>query len=207
MSRRRNWKRSSSRAARRRRTQRLRAAAERVVAARQALRREESLPEVRHRHRRRTDRCRVGGPATGTTGERRESAARRIQAHRPEPASKGGRSQEDHGRTGAASRRRKSVRDCLLVAPTSGVVLRVQTSRGESIVPGGLQPPIIFRPDGPLVVRAELEQEFLGRVKPAMKATIRDDARADSPDLDRRGDPRRQLGGPASDRCCWNRAW
>lgn len=74
----------------------------------------------------------------------------------------------------------KAVRDCTLVAPTSGVILRVQTSRGESIVPGGMQP-IIFRPDSPLVVRAELEQEFLGRVRAGMKATVRDDARADSP--------------------------
>jgi multidrug resistance efflux pump len=75
----------------------------------------------------------------------------------------------------------KAVRDCVLTAPTGGVVLRVQASVGETIVPGGLQSPVIFRPDGPLVVRAELEQEFLGRVKPGLKVTIRDDARADSP--------------------------
>jgi multidrug resistance efflux pump len=75
----------------------------------------------------------------------------------------------------------KAVRDCVLVAPTSGVVLRVQTSRGESVAPGTPQPPVIFRPDSPLVVRAELEQEFLGRVQAGMKATARDDARADSP--------------------------
>jgi multidrug resistance efflux pump len=74
----------------------------------------------------------------------------------------------------------KAVRDCVLLAPTSGVVLRVQTSRGESVLPSGMQPPIIFRPDSPLVVRAELEQEFLGRVKPGMRAIVRDDSRADS---------------------------
>jgi multidrug resistance efflux pump len=74
----------------------------------------------------------------------------------------------------------KAVRDCVLLAPTSGVVLRVQTTRGESVLPNGMQPPIIFRPDSPLIVRAELEQEFLGRVKPGMKATVRDDSRADS---------------------------
>jgi multidrug resistance efflux pump len=76
----------------------------------------------------------------------------------------------------------KAVRDCTLLAPTSGTVLRVQTSVGEMVMPGSPQaPPIIFRPDGPLVVRAELEQEFLGRVRPQMKAIIQDDARADSP--------------------------
>lgn len=74
----------------------------------------------------------------------------------------------------------KAVRDCVLLAPTNGVVLRVQTSRGESVLPNGMQPPIIFRPDSPLIVRAELEQEFLGRVKPGMMATVRDDSRADS---------------------------
>jgi multidrug resistance efflux pump len=74
----------------------------------------------------------------------------------------------------------KAVRDCILLAPTAGVVLRVQTSRGESVAPG-VMPPIVFRPDSPLVVRAELEQEFLGRVQPGMRATVRDDSRADSP--------------------------
>jgi multidrug resistance efflux pump len=75
----------------------------------------------------------------------------------------------------------KAVRDCLLLAPSSGVILRVQTSVGESVMPGGMQAPIVYRPDGPLVIRAELEQEFLGRVAPGMKAVIRDDVRAESP--------------------------
>jgi multidrug resistance efflux pump len=75
----------------------------------------------------------------------------------------------------------KAVADCVLRAPVGGTVLRVQTSIGESVAPGSPLPPIVFRPDGPLVVRAELQQEFLGRVKTGMKATVRDDARADSP--------------------------
>ncbi|AMV26091.1 Inner membrane protein YibH [Gemmata sp. SH-PL17] len=74
----------------------------------------------------------------------------------------------------------KAVRDCVLVAPVNGSVLRVNVSAGESAVPGGLQPALVFRPDGALVVRAELEQEFLGRVKPNMRATVTDDTRADS---------------------------
>ena len=75
----------------------------------------------------------------------------------------------------------KAVGDCILVAPSNGVVLRVQVSRGESVVPSSMQSAIIFRPDSALVVRADLEQEFLGRVHPGMKATIHDDARANSP--------------------------
>ena len=81
----------------------------------------------------------------------------------------------------AEKQAKKAINDCVLVAPTNGIVLRVQTSRGEAVVPGGMQPPIIFRPDSQLVVRAELEQEFLGRVQAKMKATVRDDARANSP--------------------------
>ncbi|MBP3953774.1 HlyD family efflux transporter periplasmic adaptor subunit [Gemmata sp. G18] len=75
----------------------------------------------------------------------------------------------------------KAVRDCVLVAPANGSVLRVNVSVGESAAPGGLQPALVFRPDGPLVVRAELEQEFLGRVKPNMRAIVTDDTRADAP--------------------------
>jgi multidrug resistance efflux pump len=75
----------------------------------------------------------------------------------------------------------RAVRDCVLRAPSNGTVLRVQTTVGEAVMPGGLQAPIVFQPDGPLVVRAEVEQEFLGRVQPQMKATLRDDVRVDSP--------------------------
>ena len=48
-------------------------------------------------------------------------------------------------------------------------------------MPGGLQQAIVFRPDGPLVVRAELDQEFLGRVRAGMTATVTDDVRPDAP--------------------------
>ena len=75
----------------------------------------------------------------------------------------------------------KAVRDCVLVAPSAGVVLRVNVSKGETAAPGGMQPALLFRPEGQLVVRAELDQEFVGRVKKDMRATVTDEARADSP--------------------------
>lgn len=81
----------------------------------------------------------------------------------------------------ALKQAQKAVRDCVLVAPAGGTVLRVLASPGEAVAPGTPQPPVVFRPDGPLVVRAELDQEFLGRVRPGMRAAIHDDARADSP--------------------------
>ncbi|MBY0458425.1 MAG: HlyD family efflux transporter periplasmic adaptor subunit, partial [Gemmataceae bacterium] len=74
----------------------------------------------------------------------------------------------------------KGVRDCVLLAPTAGTVLRVSVGVGEVAAPGVGQPSLLFRPDGPMVVRAELDQEFLGRVKVGMRATVTDDARADA---------------------------
>ncbi len=75
----------------------------------------------------------------------------------------------------------KMVRDCVLTAPSKGTVLRVQVSVGETIAPTGLQPALVFRPDGPFVVRAEIEQEFLGRVRAGMPAEVKDDARPNAP--------------------------
>lgn len=75
----------------------------------------------------------------------------------------------------------KALADCQLKAPVRGTVLRIQTSVGETVTPGGFEPPIIFRPEGALVVRAELEQEFLGRVHEGMPAKITDETRPRSP--------------------------
>lgn len=75
----------------------------------------------------------------------------------------------------------KAVQDCVMRAPSAGTVLRVQASAGETVAPGTPRPAVLFRPDGPLVVRVELEQEFLARVAEGAKATIRDETRTDSP--------------------------
>ncbi|MDY3551704.1 HlyD family efflux transporter periplasmic adaptor subunit [Gemmata sp. JC717] len=81
----------------------------------------------------------------------------------------------------ALNQTEQAVRDCVLVAPSAGAVLRVNLSVGESVLPGGGAPALLFRPVGPLVVRAELEQEFIGRVRPGMRATVTDEAQADAP--------------------------
>lgn len=75
----------------------------------------------------------------------------------------------------------KAVKDCVVTAPTAGVILRVQTAKGESVAPGSPRAALLFRPAGPLIVRCELEQEFLARVAAGKSATIRDDTRTDSP--------------------------
>ncbi len=74
----------------------------------------------------------------------------------------------------------KAVQECKLLAPGPGRILRVQVGEGGIIAPGGFTPAVVFAPDGPLVVRAEVDQEFLGRVKEGMTAEVQDDNRPDA---------------------------
>jgi len=70
--------------------------------------------------------------------------------------------------------------DFVLRAPRAGRILRLYVSLGDMISPASPQPAILFIPKGKLIVRAEVEQEFSGRVCEGMKATIRDDSRAEA---------------------------
>jgi multidrug resistance efflux pump len=67
-------------------------------------------------------------------------------------------------------------RQCVLTAPAGGTMLRVLASPGD-VLPGQAGPPVVFfRPAGPLVVRAEVEQEFAARVEPGQDAWVEDDS-------------------------------
>jgi multidrug resistance efflux pump len=81
----------------------------------------------------------------------------------------------------ALQRAEKAVSDCVLLAPVAGVVLRLQTSVGANLAPGLPFPTILFAPNSQLIVRAEVDQSGLGRVKEGMKASVRDDSQSDSP--------------------------
>ena len=73
----------------------------------------------------------------------------------------------------------KAVRDAVVTAPSDGTILRVQITPGGLMAPGSAVPAVVFAPAGPFVVRAEVDQEFLGRVKPGMTVTIQDENRID----------------------------
>jgi multidrug resistance efflux pump len=75
----------------------------------------------------------------------------------------------------------KALEDCKLVAPVAGTVLRLQTSEGALLAPGSPLPPVVFAPAGPLVVRAEVDQEYLARVRPGQPAEVQDENRPDGP--------------------------
>lgn len=65
-----------------------------------------------------------------------------------------------------------------LLAPTDGVILRVQTVVGEVLGPNPRQAAILFLPTGKRIIRAELEQEFAGKVRMSQPVTIEDDSTA-----------------------------
>lgn len=81
----------------------------------------------------------------------------------------------------ALDRANKAVADCRLTAPIDGSILRINTGVGAALAPGMPLPTILFSPTSQIIVRAEVDQAAMGRVMAGMKATIRDDARPDSP--------------------------
>jgi multidrug resistance efflux pump len=75
----------------------------------------------------------------------------------------------------------RGVDDCTIRAPGAGRILRLQANKGGVLVPGGFTPSIVFAPAGKLVIRAEVDQEFLGKVKVGKKVMAEDESRLDSP--------------------------
>jgi multidrug resistance efflux pump len=69
-----------------------------------------------------------------------------------------------------------AVKECTVSAPFKGTVLRSQVTVGEVLGPSPRKEAIVFCPSGPRVVRAEVEQEFAGRVRVGLKAHVQDDA-------------------------------
>jgi multidrug resistance efflux pump len=69
-----------------------------------------------------------------------------------------------------------SLQQCTVAAPAQGTVLRSMITVGDVLGPNPQQPAVIFCPDEPRIVRAEVEQEFAGRVSVGQKARIQDDA-------------------------------
>ena len=60
-------------------------------------------------------------------------------------------------------------------AKADGRIIRTFVSEGSSFGPATQQPAFWFVKDGPLLVRAEVSQEFAGRVKEGQTATIEDE--------------------------------
>lgn len=74
----------------------------------------------------------------------------------------------------------KAEKECVLKAPANGHILRLQATKGGNLVPGYI-PSVVFAPAGRRIVRAEVDQEYLAKVKEGMTAQIQDESRMDSP--------------------------
>ena len=74
---------------------------------------------------------------------------------------------------------REAVKQHVLRAPYAGTPLRVLVSVGETLGANPRQPAIQFCPDRPLLVRAEVEQEFAGRIQKGQTTRIQDHVTGD----------------------------
>jgi membrane fusion protein, multidrug efflux system len=69
-----------------------------------------------------------------------------------------------------------ALKNCKLVAPADGTILRINVGQGSIIGPQTRKPPIEFVPAEPRIVRATVEQEFAHRVHLDQAAVIEDEA-------------------------------
>jgi multidrug resistance efflux pump len=74
---------------------------------------------------------------------------------------------------------RQGLQECTLRAPSDGTVLRLHVNAGDVLGPQAKEPALLFCPAGPRIIRAEIEQEFAGRVAVGKAALIQDDTRAE----------------------------
>jgi multidrug resistance efflux pump len=67
---------------------------------------------------------------------------------------------------------------CVLRAPVDGRILRVQVQPGDLSGPTSPRPVVWLAPSGPYIVRAEVAQEFAGRVQEGLAVQVEDEASA-----------------------------
>jgi multidrug resistance efflux pump len=68
-----------------------------------------------------------------------------------------------------------ALQDCVLKAPRRGTVLRLLAGPGDVLGSPSKQPAVQFAVEGPQIVRADVEQEFVGRISVGQPATVQDE--------------------------------
>jgi multidrug resistance efflux pump len=68
-----------------------------------------------------------------------------------------------------------ALEECVLKAPRRGTVLRLLVGPGDVLSAGAKQPAVQFAAQGPQVVRADVEQEFVGRIAVGQPALVQDE--------------------------------
>jgi multidrug resistance efflux pump len=69
----------------------------------------------------------------------------------------------------------QALADCAMRAPQSGTVSRLLAAPGDVLSTQSPRPALLFCPDAPRLVRAEVAQEFAGRVSLGQPVRIEDD--------------------------------
>jgi multidrug resistance efflux pump len=69
----------------------------------------------------------------------------------------------------------RGLAECTLTAPRAGTVAQIRVTPGEVIGPGQQQPCVLFFPDEPRIVRAEVEQQFAGRLAVGQSVRVQDE--------------------------------
>ena len=70
-----------------------------------------------------------------------------------------------------------ALEECVLKAPRRGTVLRLLVGPGDVLSSQSKQPAVQFAASGPQIVRADVEQEFIGRVAVGQPAIVQDETR------------------------------
>jgi multidrug resistance efflux pump len=73
---------------------------------------------------------------------------------------------------------RRGEDECALRAPVGGTVLRILAGPGDVLGGRQQQPAVLFCPEGQRIVRAEVDQEFAGRVAVGQAVLVEDDVTA-----------------------------
>jgi hypothetical protein len=89
----------------------------------------------------------------------------------------------DRDRAEAAVAEKQALRDkarigvdeCVVRAPSAGEILRVLVSIGDVLSPTPRGPALVFCPEAPRIIRAEVQQEWSAKVKEGQEVVIADD--------------------------------
>jgi multidrug resistance efflux pump len=71
---------------------------------------------------------------------------------------------------------REAVERCTLAAPQDGTILQMLGTVGSQYGPQSHHPTLILAPNGPRIIRLEVDQEFAGRITVGATASIQDEA-------------------------------
>ena len=151
------------------------AAGHRLAAARELLSRKRQLLEIRQINA--EDVTAAEDQVKALEAGERAEAARLTELGLTDPAAEVRRAELNVAAVQTRLDQAKHTLDeCTLKAPGAGRVLRILVGPGDVLQSPAQQAAILFGPDSQRLVRAEVDQEFAGRVAAGQPAVVEDDA-------------------------------